>query len=117
MAVFDWVESPGTSLAEEPRISRTKFGDGYEERAPNGLNPIAQRWQLQFRDVDGTVADEIVAFFRARVTAVSGIEAFDWTPLWAASAIRVICPSWQRTQGEVWGQADISCTFEQVFES
>lgn len=115
MAVFDWTESASTALTEEPRISRTRYGDGYEERAPDGLNPIRQMWSLQFRAVDRQAADDIVAFFRARV-GVQGLEAFDWTPLWATVPIRVVCRSWSRTQAEVYTESDINATFEQVFE-
>lgn len=116
MAVFDWVESPGTSLQEEPRVARSQFGDGYHERAPAGLNPVTQRWQMQFSGVERAVADEIVAFFRARVTAVAGLEAFDWTPLWATAAIRVICTSWTRVQDGEPDTESVTATFEQVHE-
>lgn len=115
MAVFDWVESPGTSLTEQPRASRTSYGDGYEERAPDGLNPIRQTWSLQFRSTEKAVGDAIVAFFRARLTP-AGYEAFDWTPLWSTTAIRVVCETWQRSQTDVHGETDISATFRQVFE-
>jgi phage-related protein len=118
MAVWIWVESPGTGLSEEPSVSRTKYGDGYEERAPSGLNPIKQVWTYQARGVDNAIADEMVAFLRARLNLL-GMEAFDYTPLWANPAdppIKVVCPSWTRTQGEEWGMSDISARFEQVFE-
>jgi phage-related protein len=116
VAVFDWVESPGTALEEEPRISRLAYGDGYEERAPAGLNPIRQRWALNFRSVERSVGDEIVAFLRACAHPTAGLEAFDWTPLWSTTAIRVTCERWSRSQTEVHGETDISATFVQVFE-
>lgn len=116
MAVFDWVESSGTQLSEAPRVASTRFGDGYEERAPDGLNPIEQRWSVAFRGVENGVADAIVAFLRARVSPVIGLEAFDWTPLWHTTAIRVVCESWSRTHGETWGESDIAAEFRQVFE-
>jgi phage-related protein len=116
MAVFDWVESPGTQLSEEPVISSTRFGDGYEERAPAGLNPVRQEWNLQFRAIDSEVADAIVAFLRARVSATLGLEAFDWTPLWATTAIRVTCKAWNRSHDETPGESTVVATFRQVFE-
>jgi len=114
VAVFDWVESPGTGLEEEPRVARTSFGDGYEECAPAGLNPLRQRWTLNFRAVEKSVGDDIVAFLRARVGAL-GIEPFDWAPLWATGTIRVRCARWGRTQTEVHGETDITAVFDQVF--
>jgi phage-related protein len=117
MAVFDWVESAGTSLDEEPKVSSTRFGDGYEERAPAGLNPITQRWNVQFTEIDQPVAQEIVDFFRARINAMSGHEAFDWTPLWHTTAIRVVCRRWSAQQGQKPDEVTVQATFEQVHEA
>lgn len=116
MAVFDWVESGGTALTEEPRFAETSFGDGYKERAPDGLNPITQRWQVQFRGIDHQAADDIVAFFRARVSPISGFEAFDWTPLWHTEEIRVVCKSWNRTSDNDPNTCSVVAAFEQVHE-
>ncbi|MEY2687699.1 MAG: hypothetical protein RL375_1897 [Pseudomonadota bacterium] len=113
MAVFDWVESAGTALEEAPRVARTQFGDGYEERAPDGLNPITQSWQLQFTGIDREVASDIVAFWRARINAAAGQEAFDWTPLWHVDAIRVTCSRWTVTQDQTPETVSITATFKQ----
>lgn len=113
---FDWAESPGAALSEEPRIASTRYGDGYELRAPDGLNPITQKWQLSFKGLDAQVGNDIRGFLRARVNAVIGLEPFNWTPLWTTTAIRVVCRGWQRTQVDGYGFSDISATFEQVFE-
>lgn len=112
MPTWNWAESSGSSLEEQPRVSESRFGDGYSQRAPDGLNPIAQEWGLQFRECGDLEADQMIAFLRAR----GGVESFDWTPLWAATPIKVICPRWSRTQGERTGESDISATFRQVFE-
>lgn len=113
--VFDWVESAGTSLTMQPRFGATQFGDGYEERAPDGLNPLKQRWSLQFRAVENAVADAITAFFSARVGGL-GLEGFDWTPLWSTTPIRVVCREWTRSQPDQAGESDIAAVFEQVIE-
>ena len=112
MAVFDWVESPGTQLAEVPRVLRTPFGDGYEERGPDGLNPIAQEWDVAFTDVAVAGGDAIVAFFRAH----AAVTAFSWWPKWATGPIKVVCTQWSRTLTGVWDESDIRAHFKQVFE-
>ena len=113
---FLWVESAGTALEEKPRVASTQFGDGYEQRGPDGLHPVRQVWTMKFADVEDAVANDIVAFFRARVTSM-GLEAFDWAPLWAGGTkIRVTCREWSRTAGERWGESNISATFRQEFE-
>lgn len=117
MAEFVWVESGGTALEEQPRIASTQYGDGYEQRAPDGLNPLRQAWAVRFSDVEDAVANDIVAFFRARLTAASGLESFDWKPLWAGGAIiKVTCRKWSRTASDTWGESNITAEFRQEFE-
>lgn len=118
MAEFAWVESASTQMEEAPRFSRTRFGDGYAQDAPDGLNPLAQRWRVVFRDVENSVADQIVAFFRARVGSTTGLGVFDWVPLWATGTNKILvkCPSWNRSHAEVWGTCHIEAVFEQVFK-
>jgi phage-related protein len=111
MAVFDWAESAKLTLDEEPRVLGAKFGDGYEQRLPDGINNMPQAWDLNFEQVDNAIADDITNFLRAR----AGWEAFDWTPKWGTVAIRVKCPKWSRSpDGEALSR--ISARFEQVFE-
>jgi len=111
-----WVESPGTSLEETPRVGRTQFGDGYAQRGATGLNPIRQVWNIEHRDVDNAVGDQIIAFLRARMSPTGQFESFDWTPLWSTTKIRVTAPSWTRTASEIWGECSIRVRFEQEFE-
>lgn len=109
---FDWVESASTALEEEPRVLETRFGDGYSQRAPDGLNPIAQQWEVRFTGVDNDIGDAILAYFRA----AGAVEAFEWTPLWHTIPIKVVCKRWTRTQPNEWGRSDITARFSQVFE-
>lgn len=111
MAVFDWAESSNLTLDEEPAVTATRYGDGYEQRSADGINPIAQQWSLNFEEVDNAIADDIVTFWRAR----GGVEAFDWTPKWGTVAIRVKCSKWSRVpDGD--GLSRMTATFQQVFE-
>lgn len=112
-AEFVWVESASTALTEAPRYSRTQFGDGYAQDAPDGLNPIVQSWKLSFKDCENSVADQIIAFFRARVTSTAGLEAFSWVPVWATAPILVKCETWSRTVTDTWGECDVTATFTQ----
>ncbi len=116
MAIYDWVESPGTARQVRPRVSATRFGDGYEERAPDGLHPISEVWSVQHRDIDDDVADAIEAFLAERISATAGQESFEWWPPRAAAAIRVTCGEWSRTLGDEPDTSTISATFTQVHE-
>jgi hypothetical protein len=46
MARFDWAESSGTQLSQEPKVTRVQFGDGYSQRSPAGINHNPQRWSI-----------------------------------------------------------------------
>ena len=110
--VWDWAESPGTRLDEEPRVRQTMFGDGYSQRQADGLNPIAQGWDMQFKAVSREAGDEMIAFLRAQ----SGVTAIQWTPTWESAPILVLAPRWSRTQSDDFGFSDIAVRFNQVFE-
>lgn len=116
MAVFAWAESSSSALEEAPRVTSLRYGDGYEESAPDGLNPMKQAWSLQFRKVSREAGDEIVGFFRARMSAVGGLENFDWTPLWETAPIKVIARNWTRTQLDDYGESDIQVRFERDYK-
>jgi phage-related protein len=109
---FTWAESPSSSLSEQPRVRRVVFGDGYEERFPDGLNPIAQEWDLSFDGVDRPSGDAIVAFFRAH----RSVDAFIWWPAHATASILVVCTQWSRSLSSVPGVTTIRAHFQQVFE-
>jgi phage-related protein len=68
--VPDW----SANLDEEPRVLRAKFGDGYEQRTSDGVNPLQQRWSLGFDNRPKAVIDDLIAFFRAH----RGADAFDF---------------------------------------
>lgn len=112
MADWVWVESPGTAVEETARLRVARFGDGYQQAAPDGINFIAQSWPLQFNDVDDVEGDLMVAFLRAN----AGLH-FNYWPLWAPAAIKVRCNTWRRVQGAVLRTSSITATFEQVFEA
>lgn len=106
-----WVESPGTSLSEEPRVLAAQFGDGYRQLAPDGLNTIPQSWSMVFNKVDDPIAAEMIEFLRAH----KGTIPFSQVPLWATAAIAVTCGKWNRVQSDVVGQSTITATFDQWF--
>lgn len=110
--VYIWVESGGTQLTERPRVRQTQFGDGYLQRQADGLNPIAQAWQIRHTAIDNDAADEIVTFLRAR----GGVEAFDYTPLWHTTARLFIATDWARTASSEPGYSDIMVNVQEVFE-
>jgi len=112
VADWVWTESGGTALTEEPRLKVAQFGDGYEQRAADGINNLLQEWSYVASEVDDAVADDMVAFLRAR----NGVEAFSYVPLRQTVAIKVKCSSWTRTWLDTPGLSSLRATFSQVAE-
>lgn len=112
MAVFDWAESRTSSVSVNARVQETRFGDGYVQAAPDGLNAIDEAWDLVFDGVDDAIANAIETFLRAR----GGAEPFDWTPIWASgnAPIKVVCKGWRRSRAEP-GISNLTATFERRF--
>ena len=111
MSTFTYVAAYGSAVAQEPRVRRISFGDGYEQRASFGINLQPRVWSLTFLARDDTDSAAIIAFLKAR----RGVENFDWTPSVGAAG-KWICRSWNQTVVSN-GISDINATFEEVFES
>ncbi len=112
MTTFTWNPDYQASADKQPRIKAVAFGDGYEQRYNDGLNPIRQVWTLSFVNRDLAEAAAIDAFLIAR----NGVEAFDWTPPRAVAAGKYVCKQWQRIPTA--GPYDtITAVFTQVFEA
>ena len=110
MATFTFTPSFTASLEEQPIIRRVKFGDGYEQRLPYGLNTQPKKWSLQFLNRTDTERDNILTFLRARGAA----ESFDWTDP-NGYVGKWICAQWNLSQVSC-NFNNITATFEEVFE-
>lgn len=94
----------------EARILETKFGDGYGQRAQDGINAITDSWSLSW-DVGSTNADILTDFFETR----GGWDSFDWTPSGESVSKKWTCKSWSKTPTgyDVWS---IKATIKQEFD-
>mgnify|MGYP002712599259 CR=1 FL=1 len=90
-----------------PRVRVARFGDGYEQRAPDGIHALQRKWSVRLAADEATVkaADD---FLRSR----AGVESFDWTPPDHRPG-RWVCRTWSVAYGPG-GGADLSATFEEV---
>ena len=109
MSDFDWIPLAQPSVTKSPRVKTAQFGDGYQQRVADGINTIAQVWNLNFRS-SKAVIDAIDAFLALK----NGATSFTWTPP-NGTEIKVTCASWARTLD---GKSihSLSATFQQVFE-
>lgn len=106
---FEWHPDAGATCAIKPSVHTTKFGDGYELRTSAQINASPEKWTVKFT----RAADEfgqIDAFLKAR----GAMESFLWTTP-EGNAGTYVCREWSKTRLRG-GAAELSATFEQVFE-
>jgi phage-related protein len=74
MAVFTWRAEVGTTGTGEFAMFSSKFGDGYSQDIPNGLNNETQKWNVQVSGYERNV-QPVIDFIRAQ----KGLP-FQWKP-------------------------------------
>lgn len=84
--------STGTTSAVEMKTAETAFGDGYTQRAGDGLNPEQRRTTVEWKTLDIAGADEIEAFLAAH----QGFRAFFWQGPRDGAMRRYRCRKWSR---------------------
>jgi phage-related protein len=110
--VFDWVESPGTSLSIDPAVDTVQFGDGYEGRFPRGIKGAKEVWDVVFNGADASIAAQIKAFLKDGM----GSKTFDWTPPGQTVARVFKCVSYSSSLSSEIGVVNARARFEEVFE-
>lgn len=107
MADFTWLPSRGFTTDITPRVTIAKFGDGYSQRVPDGINNLDQSWNLSFQSNDlGTIAS-IESFIKSK----TGSEVFTWIPPGELTEVNVICTKWSKVY-DSHISASLSLTFE-----
>ncbi|OYV31560.1 MAG: hypothetical protein B7Z83_11400 [Thiomonas sp. 20-64-5] len=99
-----------SSRSQKPALWSAKFGDGYEQNAPQGINNDPEKWQLQFKLQDRADGDGLIAFLQA----AGGNLAFSWRSIRGPNPIRVLCKGWSDITKPS-GPITLNATFEQVF--
>lgn len=106
---FSWLPDLGAERSDEPLVTVTKFGDGYESRLPIGVNSQPVKWSLTFTSALSTVS-QIKAFLKE----MAATTAFKWTSPDGDEGM-FVSRSW-KTKQIGFGVLQLTTTFEQVFE-
>ena len=109
MATF--TNSPDYSAQKKttPRVRKAQFGDGYEQRAVDGLNTKMKSWTCSFKRSTEEAAS-IFEFFQTQ----GGVYAFNWTdPDGYAAAW--ICEEWTLTRDN-FGWSTVNAVLREVPE-
>ena len=110
MAEFTWIPDRAAALEAKATVNKAKFGDGYEQRTPEGLNNVGDDWSLSFTVRTKAEILAIRAFLKAR----KGSEAFDWTNPFGEAG-KYTCEQWSASV-EHDTDCSLQATFHQVFE-
>lgn len=107
---FTYAPSYTSQRKHAPRALLAQFGDGYEQRAGDGINTNPQEWDLTFENLGDTDADALLG----QLDGYGAVTSFTWTPP-RGSEIRVVCRTWSVTYASA-GANTIAATFTEVFE-
>lgn len=101
----------GSKYKTTCRVLKSSFGDGYVQRAPDGLNNVSKTMDFVWTGLTSANADRIIEFLEDQ----EGSTAFYFTLPRTTTKLKWICSEWEYTweEGEA---ATISATFEQVFD-
>ena len=84
--------------SSRPRVLVSKFGDGYEQRAPDGINNIEEVFSLQFRTRENDFVDDVVAFLDSKGGHTKFAFRFpDSNEIGGEKEIKVICDDYSTT--------------------
>jgi phage-related protein len=82
----------GATRQVEARVLKATFGDGYAQRAADGINNIGERYEVRWENISRAEANTILDFLAAR----GGFESFTWTPPGGTTALKWTCETWAR---------------------
>jgi phage-related protein len=103
--------NPSMPLVESVshRVNKTPFGDGYVQRAADGLNSEVEAVELVWDHANLVERDELLAFLKAR----GGVEPFTCTFL--TSTASFVCEGYSSSKNTA-NSYTVRAELEQVFE-
>lgn len=109
---FEPPKAPSQPLDDEPELamSEARFGDGYEQRAPKGINWVRSIIDIQWNYCTRTQADAIIAFFENQK-----LRTFNYQMPQETVVRRWVVVSWRRSD-RVDGYVDVRAKFRESFE-
>ncbi|MGE0256805.1 MAG: phage tail protein [Alphaproteobacteria bacterium] len=100
-----------TARTTRARVLRAGFGDGYSQRAGDGLNCVISSWSVVWNALAPEEADYIDGFLTAR----GGHESFSWTAPGEDEARLWTCEAWSRAPQRAGGsRASMTATLEEA---
>lgn len=97
-------------VKKKPLSRSVKFGDGYEQRTPLGINNVQEIWTVSF-----TLNQDDYIFADNFLVSLNGVTPFYWYNAYGQLKTYV-CKEWdgERMFGKI---MRLNCVFEQVFDT
>lgn len=107
METFKWKVKPDMKKEFEPRVKSVKFGDGYEQRRPDGINNSLKKYNVILAYINSESL-QIESFLEKH----AGVTTFLWKPPHQSELIKVLCRKWSSSVGMI--RTEITAEFEQI---
>ena len=101
-----------SSKATETRVLIADLGDGYTQRAGDGINTLKEMWSVEYTCLDQTNANELIGFLEDQ----GGYLNFTWTPPGESEELKYICKTWSVSHQLGNSKKILNAEFEQVFD-
>ena len=106
----------GLTRQSTPRVLRVQFGDGYEQRVAEGLNPMQETYNISYANRPKAEIDDIAAFMDDK----KGVTKFDYvipdTNNSGETTIKVVCEQYNLTYVND-SSYTFTATFRRVYEA
>lgn len=98
---------PGYKTDNEPRRKTHNFGDGYQQRRADGINPLMRKFSVSFK-LSRAKAVILDRFFVSH----GGVKAFIFEDKVSKQEFTVVCPKWSHVTGK--RHVQVQCEFEEA---
>jgi phage-related protein len=116
MPADDFVPANSPSISSgktsKLRMLKAKFGDGYSQRAGDGLNTVQRMYNIVIEALTGSEADDIEEFFEDYTDGSSFLYTFPGE----ATQRKFTCEEWERKPSPGGVMFTISAKFEEVHD-
>lgn len=101
----------GLNASPTFRIRRAQFGDGYEQRAPDGLNHVRRSWSVTWSVISEDEKTALMSFF----AQMAGVYSFYWVIPDTFENVRVTCEDPSATF-DSFSNHTVTATFKEVLD-
>lgn len=104
--------SKSSQRSRDPRVIRTQYGNGYEQRATDGINPLVDKWTITWENINSSEYSTV----QTALDTALGVDYFTWTAFGDASSKKWVQAGPVQLVPQSGALFTLSCPFTQVFD-